>query len=223
MCTIWHVHFTSGAHVLFRNWLACHWPVPVLNDILACYWAVPVLNDILACYWPVTVPNYSIGMLIELRNVRMCYIFSILYTAFLAASQNPPLSPELHRSLWPCDGPGFIVGSTGEALLPPREALTSSLRLQLTLQVTCDPQDSIAGIPPSKGVIHGSCGSNLAFAVVPFVCCYAALLCYTIFATAPAPHLLKHYNFYLFTTYFFFISINHYAMGPDPGHSLPKF
>ena len=109
--------------------------------------------------------------------------------------------------------------------MPPREALTSSLRLQLTLQVTCDPQDTIAGIPPSKGVIHGSCGSNLAFAVAPFLCCSAALLlcCFAIFATAPAPHLLSHYHFYLLTTYFFFIKIQQYAMGPDPGLSVPKF
>jgi len=140
----------------------------------------------LAFYWPVTVPNVFTGMLIELRNVRMCYIYFIFYTPHTPAPwQNPLLSPELHRSFmtlrrsWGLYSdpqmrlrPGFALASL------PQTALTSAIRVPFTLQVTCDPQDSIVGIPPSKGVIHGSCGSNL---LLLCCCCYAALLWYTDF------------------------------------------
>ena len=178
MAEQWYLLYLCASLCIYTLLVAhmCCWQIRL--PVIGLYFS---WTTFFAFYWPVNAPNYLIGILIELRNVRMCYIFYILYTPWLTSSQNPPLSPELHRSLWPCDGPGFYVGSTGEAPLPPREALPSSLRRQLTLQVTCDPQDSIARIPPSKGVIHGSCGPNLAFAIAPFACCYAALLWYTDF------------------------------------------
>ena len=136
-----------------------------------------------------------------------CVIYFIFYTPHTPAPwQNPLLSPELHRSFmtlrrsWGLYSdpqmrlrPGFALASL------PQTALTSAIRVPFTLQVTCDPQDSIVGIPPSKGVIHGSCGSNLAL----LCCCYyaAMLLCFgtPIFAPAPAPHLLKQYLFHIQT------------------------
>ena len=136
-----------------------------------------------------------------------CVIYFIFYTPHTPAPwQNPLLSPELHRSFYDLATvlglysdpqmrlrPGFALASL------PQTALTSAIRVPFTLQVTCDPQDSIVGIPPSKGVIHGSCGSNLAL----LCCCYYAdmLLCFgtPIFAPAPAPHLLKQYLFHILT------------------------
>ena len=190
--------------VAHRSCSQIHLPVIALylswTTYLAFYWPY------LAFYWPVTVPNEFIGMLIELRNVRMCYIFYILYTPYpstLAKSPSQSWAPQEFYDLATVLGlysdpqmrlrPGFALASL------PREALTSPLRVPFTLQVTCDPQDSIVGIPPSKGVIHGSCGSNL---VLLACCCYAAmLLCFgiPIFGTAPAPQLLKQYHFYLLT------------------------
>ena len=74
---------------------------------------------LLACNcpeWPVTVPNDFIGMLIELRNVRMCYIFYILYTPYpstLAKSPSQSSAPQEFYNL--ATVLGFILGSTDEA------------------------------------------------------------------------------------------------------------
>ena len=132
------------------------------------------------------------------------FIFSTPHTP--PPCQNPLLSPQLHRSFYDLATvlslysdpqmrlcPGFALASL------PQTALTSAIRVPFTLQVTCDPEDSIVAIPPSKGVIHGSCGSNLRLLCC---CCYAAmLLCcgIPIFAPAPAPQLLQHYVSYTIT------------------------
>ena len=77
---------------------------------LAFYWPY------LAFYWPVTVPNVFTGMLIVLRNVRICYIFYILYIPY------PSTLPKSPSQSWAPQGfynlatvLGFILGSTDEA------------------------------------------------------------------------------------------------------------
>ena len=197
-----HVHFTSGAQVLFTNWLACDCPVLVLNDMFGLL--LTLFGLLLPCNCPECV-HWNVNWTAQCANVL--YIFYILYTPYpstLAKSPSQSWSPQefymtLRRS-WGLYSdpqmrlrPGFALASL------PQTALTSAIRVPFTLQVTCDPEDSIVAIPPSKGVIHGSCGSNLRLLCC---CCYAAmLLCcgIPIFAPAPAPQLLKHYVSYTIT------------------------
>ena len=110
ICVIWYVHFTSGAQVLFTNWLACDCPVLVLNDMFGLL--LTLFGLLLACNCPECV-HWNVNCTAQCAN--MLYILYSIHPIPQHLAKIPFSVLSSTGVLQPCDGPEFILGSTDEA------------------------------------------------------------------------------------------------------------
>ena len=112
ICVIWYVHFTSGAQLLFTNWLACDCPVLVPNAIFGLL--LTLFGLLLACNCPECV-HWNVNCTAQCAKV-LYILYCIVYTPYpstLAKSPSQSSAPQEFYNL--ATVLGFILGSTDEA------------------------------------------------------------------------------------------------------------